>query len=121
MAATVSVRFTVHKGVAGQPGDNDARGFPTQATSCLRNSQCRENFIATVGYPIREDGAQEDEDVTLASKRALLNMIDLLGERGYTPEQAYVICSVAVDLRISNIVDLPNVTVSAFLPEGIFV
>jgi acetamidase/formamidase len=29
-----------------------------------------------------------------------------------------VICS--VDLRISNIVDLPNVTVSAFLPEDIF-
>jgi acetamidase/formamidase len=27
---------------------------------------------------------------------------------------------VAVDLKISNIVDLPNVTVSAFLPEDIF-
>jgi acetamidase/formamidase len=27
---------------------------------------------------------------------------------------------VAVDLRISNIVDLPNVTVAALLPEAIF-
>jgi acetamidase/formamidase len=27
---------------------------------------------------------------------------------------------VAVDLKISNVVDLPNVTVSAFLPEDIF-
>jgi acetamidase/formamidase len=27
---------------------------------------------------------------------------------------------VAVDLRISNVVDVPNVTVSAFLPEDIF-
>jgi acetamidase/formamidase len=27
---------------------------------------------------------------------------------------------VAVDLKISNIVDLPNATVSAFLPEDIF-
>jgi len=27
---------------------------------------------------------------------------------------------VAVDLRISNVVDLPNVTVSALLPEAIF-
>jgi acetamidase/formamidase len=27
---------------------------------------------------------------------------------------------VAVDLRISNVVDVPNVTVSAFLPEAIF-
>jgi acetamidase/formamidase len=27
---------------------------------------------------------------------------------------------VAVDLRISNVVDVPNVTVSALLPEEIF-
>ena len=47
-------------------------------------------------------------------------MIDLLQERGWSREQAYILCSVAVDLRISNIVDLPNVTVSAFLPEDIF-
>ena len=49
-----------------------------------------------------------------------INMIDLLQERGWSREQAYVICSVAVDLKVSNIVDLPNVTVSAFLPEDIF-
>lgn len=48
-------------------------------------------------------------------------MIDLLGERGFTREQAYVICSVAVDLRIANAVDLPNVAVSALLPENIFI
>ena len=47
-------------------------------------------------------------------------MLDLLQERGWTAEQAYVLCSVAVDLKISNIVNLPNVTVSAFLPEDIF-
>ncbi len=47
-------------------------------------------------------------------------MIKLIGERGYSREQAYVICSVAADLRISNAVDLPNVTVSAILPEAIF-
>ena len=56
----------------------------------------------------------------MADKNALLNMIDLLQERGWTREQAYIICSVAVDLKISNAVDLPNVTVSAFLPEDIF-
>ncbi len=58
--------------------------------------------------------------MTLAAENALLAMVDLIVERGYSKEQAYVICSVAVDLRISNIVDLPNVTVSALLPEGIF-
>ena len=45
---------------------------------------------------------------------------ELLQERGWSREQAYIICSVAVDLRVSNVVDLPNVTVSAFLPEDIF-
>ena len=48
-------------------------------------------------------------------------MMALLQERGFSREQAYVICSVAVDLRISNVVDVPNYVVSAFLPEDIFV
>ena len=48
-------------------------------------------------------------------------MIDLLQERGFSKEQAYCICSVAVDLRVSNVVDVPNFVVSALLPESIFV
>ena len=60
------------------------------------------------------------EDLTLAARNALIHMIELLQERGWTRKQAYIICSVAVDLRVSNVVDLPNVTVSAFLPEDIF-
>ena len=48
-------------------------------------------------------------------------MIDwLVDERGYTRQQAYAICSVAVDLRISEMVDVPNFIVSAFLPLEIF-
>jgi formamidase len=47
-------------------------------------------------------------------------MVELLEERGFTRQQAFVICSVAVDLRISNVVDVPNYVVSALLPEGIF-
>lgn len=78
------------------------------------------NFVATTGLPIRDDGTQECEDLTLAARNALLDMIELLGERGFSREQAYVICSLAVDLRISNAVDLPNVCVSALLPEAIF-
>ena len=46
-------------------------------------------------------------------------MMALLQDRGFSREQAYVICSVAVDLRISNVVDLPNVVVSALLPDAI--
>ena len=51
----------------------------------------------------------------------MLNMIDQLVERGWSREQAYCICSVAVDLKVSEIVDLPNVMVSAFLPLDMFV
>ena len=45
----------------------------------------------------------------------------LVRERGLSREQAYILCSVTVDLKISEIVDAPNWIVSAFLPEGVFV
>ena len=51
---------------------------------------------------------------------ATLRFTTLLEERGFTRQQAYVICSVAVDLRVSNVVDVPNYVVSALLPEAIF-
>ncbi len=35
-------------------------------------------------------------------------------------DKAYAICSVAVDLKISQVVDVPNMLVSAFLPEDVF-
>jgi formamidase len=47
-------------------------------------------------------------------------MIDHLGERGWNRQQAYAICSVAVDLKVSQLVDVPSFLVSAFLPEDIF-
>ncbi len=60
-------------------------------------------------------------DTTLAARNAVLAMIDwLVAERGLTREQAYVLCSVAVDLRISEIVDIPNPVVSALCPLDIF-
>jgi formamidase len=56
----------------------------------------------------------------LSARNALLAMIDLLVERGWTRQQAYAICSVAVDLKLSELVDVPNMVVSAFLPLDIF-
>jgi formamidase len=48
-------------------------------------------------------------------------MIEYLNAtHGFTRQQAYVICSVAVDLKVSQVVDIPNVLVSAILPLGIF-
>ena len=61
-------------------------------------------------------------DLFASSQQAVRYMIDhLVRERGFSREEAYVICSVAVDLKISEIVDAPNWIVSAFLPDSIFV
>src|SRR5215475_3092767 len=60
-------------------------------------------------------------DLFKASQQAIRYMIDhLVEERGLSREEAYILCSVAVDLKISEIVDVPNWIVSAFLPESIF-
>jgi formamidase len=83
--------------------------------------QAPRRFYATTGLSVRADGTQEAEDATLAARNAMLAMIDyLVEERQYTREQAYAICSVAVDLKISEVVDVPNFTVSAVLPLDIF-
>ena len=79
-----------------------------------------ERFLGVMGMPINASGEIEAENLTLACRNAVLNMMELLQERGFSREQAYVICSVAVDLRISNVVDVPNYVVSALLPEAIF-
>ena len=48
-------------------------------------------------------------------------MIDyMVKEKGLTREQAYIVASVAVDMRIGQLVDVPNYTVSAILPLTIF-
>jgi formamidase len=98
-------------------------------------------FLATTGIPLKEPGNRTPqeftdgtlaaltnvaEDVTLAARDALLNMIALLtGPRSpapvkLSPEQAYILSSVAVDLRISNLVDVPNFLVTAILPLDVF-
>lgn len=61
-------------------------------------------------------------DLMQAAKDSIRDMIDHLGrEYGLSPELAYALCSVAVDLRISEVVDIPNWVVSAYLPKSIFI
>jgi acetamidase/formamidase len=60
-------------------------------------------------------------DLMTAARDALRRMIEWLGrEHGLDPMQAYLLCSVAIDLRISEIVDVPNFIVTAHCPLGIF-
>ena len=60
-------------------------------------------------------------DVMTAARDATRRMIDWLGrEHALSAVQAYMLCSVAVDLRISEIVDMPNVVVTGHCPLGLF-
>jgi acetamidase/formamidase len=58
-----------------------------------------------------------DEDLDDAAKTALRQMIKLIGERlGLPPEDAYMFCSLAVDLRVTQLVD-GNKGIHAMLPR----
>jgi formamidase len=119
MGATAVVRFKVHKGLA-QSRKFVAPVFSRQTYFADPRFAAPERFLGVMGMPINADGEIEAENLTLACRNAVLNMMELLQERGFSREQAYVICSVAVDLRVSNVVDVPNYVVSALLPEVIF-
>ena len=60
-------------------------------------------------------------DLYAAAQDATRAMIDhLTGNYGLSREDAYLLCSLVVDLRISEIVDAGVYIVSALLPEAIF-
>lgn len=60
-------------------------------------------------------------DLMAAARDALRNMIDLLSaQHGMAAVDAYMLCSVCGDLRISEIVDMPNWVVSFYFPRVVF-
>ncbi len=60
-------------------------------------------------------------DLYAAAQDAVRAMIEHLGaHHGLSPEDAYLLCSLVVDLKISEIVDAGEYVVSAVLPESIF-
>jgi formamidase len=120
MRATLRVRFALHKGEAARKGIRDLR-FTREDYYLPPEFAAPRRFYATTGISVTKDGENRAEDATLAARNALLNMIEHLTERGWSRQQGYTICSVAVDLKISALVDVPNILVSAFLPEDIFV
>jgi formamidase len=119
MSATLRVRFAVHAGEAAAKGIRDPRFSRTDYWVAPEYAAPR-RFFATTGMSLTPDGDVRSEDLTVAARNALINMIGYLGERGWSRQQAYAICSVAVDLKISQLVDVPSFLVSAFLPEEIF-
>ena len=60
-------------------------------------------------------------DLLTAAREATSRMIDRLGaEHGLAAIDAYLLLSVAGDLRIAEIVDMPNVIVTMYCPRSIF-
>ncbi len=60
-------------------------------------------------------------DLLASARDAVREAIDLLTARhGMTAVEAYMLASVAADLRISEIVDVPNVVVSLYIPRALF-
>ena len=104
---TVMARFTLHNDRSIQqpqfetPGPFSPAGFDAEGRA-----------YATTGV------ADELMDATKAAVRA---MIDHLTEyRELTREEAYLLCSVAGDLKINEVVDEPNWVVSMYLADGLF-
>jgi formamidase len=133
MGAKVTVRTEIRRGMASmmKSGPHFEGGSQLKALAPDR-------FHATIGYPLKAAGevppyytyldskkigplSNLSEDLTLAARSSLIEMIGWLQRtRGLTREQAYVVTSVACDLRIGNVVDLPNYTVSTICPLEIF-
>ncbi len=60
-------------------------------------------------------------DLMRGAEDAVSGMIDLLGElHGLSAAEAYMLCSVCADLRISEVVDQPNWVVSLYFPKIVF-
>src|SRR5262249_11157044 len=100
VAGSVTVRFAVH--------DVPAPSFPAYETPGRTTGPA----FATVGIP-----AETGMDLNAAARAALLEMIDHL-ERlyGFERPAASALCSACVDLRISEVVDVPYPLVSALFP-----
>ncbi|HYZ82656.1 MAG TPA: acetamidase/formamidase family protein, partial [Solirubrobacteraceae bacterium] len=60
-------------------------------------------------------------DLREAAREAVRELVDVVVARhGHSRQEAYAIASVAADLRIHEIVNVPNWVVGAFLPDAIF-
>ncbi len=71
-----------------------------------------DDYYATTGFA---------EDIDEAARKATRYMIDwLVAEHGLDRDEAYVLCSLAGDLKIAETVDVPNMLVSMHRPKSIF-
>lgn len=130
--AVVTVQTEIRKG----------RGAVIKGPEVEGGSQIKDiepsKFYQTIGLPLKTAGevpapmayleSQKikdlenlSEDLTLAARDALIKMIAYIQrEHGLSAEQAYILASVAVDLRVGQVVDVPNYVVTAVLNLDVF-
>jgi formamidase len=107
-SGSVAFRVGLRKAPAWVPAFPAYRAPPRPPRACF----------ATTGMPTGGDGYM---DLGAATRRALTEMLRWLeAEHGLTRGQAVALMSVAVELRLSQVVDLPNPLVSAALPLDVF-
>ncbi|MEO7912927.1 MAG: acetamidase/formamidase family protein [Roseiflexaceae bacterium] len=104
-----SLRFNVLKGRSLRPWSYQ---FYTTPGPIQPKSDAKGYFVTTaIGPDLMED-----------SQNAVRDMIEWLGrEKSLSREDAYILCSQAGDLRISQIVDAGNWCVSFYLALSVFV
>jgi acetamidase/formamidase len=99
----VTLRFHVHK--------NRSLPGPMVETSAARKQEADEGSWIVV---------ESATDPAAAARAATSRMIDLLAERwGFSEIHAYLLCSVAMNLRLSQVVNEPMFTVSAAVPKHV--
>lgn len=103
---TVTLRFDLMKGAHLQE-----MRFLTAPRKKLTTADSGGYYVTTAQGP----------DLFKNAQQAVRYMLEhLTTEYRLTRAQAYCLCGVAVDLKISQIVDAPNFMVSAYLPLSIF-
>jgi acetamidase/formamidase len=100
-----TVRLTVHKDIHVPEPQFLTAGPLAQRTNTA-------SYYATDGI---------GPDLMEAARNAIRHMIDHLQRSyGLSRPDAYMLCSVIVDLKLCEVVDAPNWVVSAFLPQSVF-
>lgn len=106
-------------------GDGEVSGTAIEAPMRIRYSV----EVRKGGRPLQEPQYETPDaygvtafatTIDEAARKATGYMIDyLVAEHGLTPEEAYVLCSLAGDLKISEVVDVPHVLVSMHMPKEV--
>ncbi len=99
----IAVRFGLHKNLFMEQ--------PQFRSGHLASPAGTAGYYGTVGI---------GDDLMEATKRATRYMIEHLSGQGLSREDAYMLCSIVGELRISQVVDRPNWTVTMCMPQGIF-